>query len=171
MGAIVNFFKSYFPLFSFCFVTSGSGWVPSPSLSSKSSSLFFFLFFLCFVACGCKWAPSSILSRGGAQTPFILFYFIALGACGLHRQLLAEREPKLLFFFFCCLWVQVGAITKFWHKGSLLLLLIFVSSWVPSPSFGRRGVKKSLFLLSFVAFATPSPTFFFFFWLLLKHHH
>jgi hypothetical protein len=26
-----------------------------------------------------------------------------------------------LFFFFCCLWVQAGAITKFWQRGSLLL--------------------------------------------------
>jgi hypothetical protein len=64
---------------------------PSSTLSKGGAQAPFFSFFsFCFVSSSCKWAPLPTFDREGAQA------------------------PSFFLFFFGYLWVQVGAITKFW---------------------------------------------------------
>jgi hypothetical protein len=75
-------------------------------------------------------------------------------------------------FFFCCLWVQVGAIANLWHKGSLsppppLFLLVLGCHHQVSV----KGELRNLFFCSFSLLLRHHHQFNFIFLLLLKHHH
>jgi hypothetical protein len=88
VGAIANFERGQLLFFSFSFVAYGSKWAPSPNFGKMSSSFFF---------------PLHVL--------------LLVGACGPHRQLLVEREPKLpyVFLFVPFVLLLLGASGLHWQ--------------------------------------------------------